>query len=361
METQFQNLNSQDQLILARSKLWTPELDKLLRRWKRQVEIRRRGHYDISRKWNKRHYYLGVPATVLATLIATGTLATFRNCSDCDNLKKPECAGDQWIRLVIGIIGIISTTLTATQTFVNYQESAETHKSAADNYESLYGTIESLMIVPGPVRGDPVSTLQNIRSQYDDTVKKSPNLPKPYQVELSFTTIEPPKQERQVRLPTLRPEDIGFIQREESEARTGASILKNLVDEKKTDSDSQTDTEESLEQRIQTENDFNSDEEDRDVCLGFDLDQMVAMNNTSTALAVANIAARRDRDVQSSLLRALEFEMKRLNDATRTPRLERIRHLENSKRESSPSDSDNYQNDNIRSPRSIELGQSQEY
>ena len=275
--TQFRNTDVTQ--VLARSKLWTPELDKLLRRWNRQIEIRRRGHYDMARKWTKRHFMLGVPATVLSTLIATGTLSTFRNCSDSPDTK---CEFDEWIRLGIGLLGVASVTLTATQTFMNYQEAAESHKSAADNYESLHGVIESILIVPTLVRGDPVSTLHSIRSKYDDTVRKSPNLPQEYQSELSFTTVDltsPTGDDR----PTV--------------VCTPCHDLSELLN---------------------IENDFESND-DQEVCLGFDLDQMVTDHSTPTALVVANIAAQKHQELQTSLVKALEFEMERLSTPSGAP------------------------------------------
>lgn len=67
------------------SKLWTPELDNLLELWKKKIQIKRNGHYAIANRWNRYHYYLGIPVTILTTLISTGTLATFQNCSDKDD------------------------------------------------------------------------------------------------------------------------------------------------------------------------------------------------------------------------------------------------------------------------------------
>ena len=108
---------TQDQLILARSKLWTPELDKLLRKWKNQVGKRERGHLNQNRKFSRRHYMFGGPAIILSTIVSVGIFATFRNCDECDDQRAPECALDQWIRLASGIIGLFSMALTAFLTY----------------------------------------------------------------------------------------------------------------------------------------------------------------------------------------------------------------------------------------------------
>lgn len=319
-------LSIQDQLVLARSKLWTPELDKLLRRWKKQVEIRRRAHYGIAGKFSKRHLFLGIPATIIATIVSTGVIATFRNCTvACDGTKSDTtaCDWDERIRIGIGIVGWCSTALTGVMTFMNYQAAANDHKAAADNYEVLHGTIESLLIVPPSVRGDPVSTLQSIRTQYDDTVRKSPNLPDKYQVDLSSTTVD--QSQRPPTIPQLNPSDLGLKSSSSGVSRSSVNLLRAMAAEKDPSSEASSSQEmqthhsttdsDVFDAKLAEENDFDTDDDSHEVCLGFDLDHMAALNNTPTALAVANVAAQRDRQVQDSLLRALEFERKRLGSS----------------------------------------------
>lgn len=306
-------LTNQDMFVLARSKLWTEALDKLLRRWKRQVNIRCKGHYEVAAKYNRRHYILGLPVTVISTITATGTLATFRNCSNCDDLSSQRCALDPWIRLIIGIVGLLSVALVSIMTFINYQEAANDHKAAADNYESLYGTIESQLIVPVAVRGDPLETLRSIRAQYNDTVKKSPNLPSKYQVDLSFKKLPCSNNSQDVVIPVLNPEDVGGFNRDATQASEGANILRNLLysptkSEEFNDADGlkgvSIDTER-LEGILRDENNFDSEDDEREVYIGFDLD---------------NYPGRVVEDkVQNSFLLALEFEMQRQDGTTGTP------------------------------------------
>lgn len=334
------NTLTQDQMILARSRLWTPELDKLLRRWKKQLGKREKGHLDLARKYNRRHYIFGIPATVLSALIATGILATFENCDSCDDGSAPECEADQWIRLAIGILGLLSAGLTAFQTFMNYQQESEKHKSAADDYGSMFRVIDTMLLVPGPVRGDPVSTLQNLRSQYDDLVRRSPTLPKKYDAELTYEVIRPDK----IRLPTPpRPDDIRLSSRTHSrllEKTTGD--LRRLMTNSKDELDSESeDTEskpkaprkhsysddesatgsalEALDHVFAVENDHDTSDEEHEVCIAFDLDSAGCYNTTTAALAAARLAAQRDEQIQTSLQRALNFELRRLEEHSRTP------------------------------------------
>lgn len=177
----------QNKLLSARNKLWTPELDRLLRNWKRQIGKRENGHNSLARKYNRRHYIFGLPAILLAAILSSGILSTFQNCSKCDeNQGVVECEIVQYLRLVFGLLGIVNTALVGFQTFMNYQEEAEKNKSAADDYGALFRLLDSMILMPGPIRGDPITSLQNIRSRYDDLVRRSPSLPRKYNVDLSY-------------------------------------------------------------------------------------------------------------------------------------------------------------------------------
>lgn len=316
---------SPDHMILARSKMWTPELDKLLRRWKKQLGKREKGHLDLARKYSRRHYFFGVPATVLSALIATGILSTFRNCDDTDDLTSSKCSTDQWIRFVIGIVGLIGAGLSAFQTFMNYQGESENHKSAADEYGSMYRILDTMLLVPGPVRGDPISTLQNLRSQYDDLVRRSPTLPKKYDVELTYEVIQPKK----IRAPP--PEQIQISSPAEGDG--GMDDLKKMMGDISTETETAKPLKpknvgfnsgaafDSLNKIFEDENDHDTSDDEYEVCIGFDLDAAGCYNTTAVALAAAQLATKRDIQIQSSLRHALDFELQRLEGHSRvTPR-----------------------------------------
>jgi hypothetical protein len=161
---------------------WTTELNQLLRRWKQQIGRREQGHREMSRRYTRWHYVFGVPSTIMSTLVSTGILSTFRNCTDQDE----NCQLDEWIRLTSGIIGYASVVLIALQTFLSYQSRSANHKRSADDYGSLYRTIDSLLLLPGQTRGDPVNILQDIRTKYDDLTRRSLTLPQEYDQELTY-------------------------------------------------------------------------------------------------------------------------------------------------------------------------------
>jgi hypothetical protein len=274
-----------DQMIIARSKLWTPEVDKLLRRWKKQVEKRQLGHTTISRQYSQYHYIFGVPATVLNAVSSAGIFATFRNCIDDgtdssgSSNRTASCDLDVWIRIVSGVIIMLSLGFTAFMTFMSYSERSSEHKKAADEYGSLSRTLESLLLLPAPLRGDPQGTLHSLRSQYDDIIRRYPTLPEKYDAELGYEVIDVSHSPRENR----------------GENRSNIRSLG------------------SLENVLAKENDYDTSDEEHEVKIAFDIDQTSQYNPTAAALATAQLSLQKERQIQQSLQAALAFEMQRLD------------------------------------------------
>ena len=365
-------LSLEEKLALVRSKLWTPELDKLLRRWKRQIDLRRKGHIKLSRQYDKKHYILGVPATVLSTITTTGTLTTFQDCSSPPNSNSTSnssfwCTSAEWIRLAMGIIGIIAVILTGIVTFMNFQKAAQDHKKAADGYESLVGTIDSILTIPRVLRGDPVDQLKLVRDHYDSIIKEAPTLNEKYKTELGFDVIGNKKTNNEViNISTAKvdPNKIKMDDRDIEMINKDKNVLKEILKDirnKKNDGASKksddkiiknteglrsttlskvfinenlgeinseecfSSTGDELEKRnyeLEQINDFDSEDESQEVCIGFDIDKMAEIDQNTTLIAIANLQSQRDRQVQESLNQALVFEMNRMNDLQRkSPRI----------------------------------------
>lgn len=347
MEPEYETepLSLEDKLALVRSRLWTPELDKLLRRWKRQIDARRKGHMKLSQQYDKRHYLLGVPATALTTVTTTGTLTTFQDCSS-NSTGSFWCTSAEWIRLAIGIIGIIAVVLTGILTFMNFQKTSQDHKKAADQYESLSGTIDSILSIPRVLRGNPVDRLKLIRDQYDGILKEAPTLAEKYKTELGFEVVGSQNSNNKViniSNGKLNPNDVNIDDRDIEMIRKDKNVLKKIMEDlrnKKPDDppeknsealptpkkhlkvvireDEFSNEEESnATDEIVKRNNFDSDDESQEVCIGFDIDRMAEMNQNTTALAMANLQAQRDRQIQDSLNQALRFEIDRLGGASK--------------------------------------------
>lgn len=314
-----------DQAILARAKLWTPDLDKLLRKWNKLINIRIQGHKEIARKHTKYHYMIGIPSTVISAIVAFVSFSTFEDCKDEDE----SCEKDQWIRLAIAIVSAIAIVLNSLMTFLNYAESANNHKTAADDYNSLSGSIQNTLIIPGPIRGDPVITLQTIRSKYDDIVKKSPSLSSEHDRELSYTTVMESYKFSPRRRAITEQSDF-YEPRAQPNEGMYRNVNRNIYIDANgnvsnnfsNDRGSSTSNEE-LEEILHDKNNFDSEDEDKEVCIGFDLDS-VASSVCSTEInspteSSAFIRQQQERVLNNNvLMNALEQELRNRSQSQST-------------------------------------------
>lgn len=301
--------DEQARYLLARTKIWTPELDKLLRKWKKQIGKKEQGHTELSRKYGQRHYIFGLPSTLLSGIVSAGSFSTFENCD-----SNKDCATTEYVRLTFGILALVATTLTILQTFMNFQERSSDHKKAADNYAELYRDIDSLLILPVAVRGDPVSTLQGLRSRYDDIARRAPTLPKKYDdIDLTYEVATPIPRAPKANHIVLNPPSHLH--------KSGIQPIEAMLEEDldKSDTTEVTDTgtlnSTEIEENIAIRNDYSTDDSDKEVCLPYDLDCVLNYDPTAAAVAMSRLEAQR----QKSLQRTLEFEMDRLNGSPRSP------------------------------------------
>lgn len=290
---------------VTRLRVWTPELEKLLRRWKMQIGKRERGHRILARTYRSRHYLLGGPL-----ILVTATAAII------SAVGSVYGAVPLWASITSASLSGVATGLSSLQTLLNYAESADGHKRAADDCASLYREIELMQDVPGPLRGDPVTTLRDLRNRYDEIVKNSPSLPEKHSPLLSYDTVSDRRSSTNpssvVRAPS--PNDIHIDMNREPIDEEGLNALRKILQE---DSEGK-----SLECIVNEENDYNTDDEDREVCIPFDLDGAGPSYSTmASAVAAAQLASKREARAQRSLQTALRYEIQRLENqrCTKTP------------------------------------------
>lgn len=281
MEDISPEILTQARNIVARTKLWTSDIEKLLRRWRKQINGLHSKHKEASSKYSRLYYLIGVPTTILSTIVSSGVLTTFQNCNvcttDCSVNASSSCAGDEYIRLAMGILGVLSVILTAIMIFLNYGASSADHKTASDEYGQLVREIDAIVEAPIIARGDAIISLHQIRTKFDDIVKKSPSLQS--EISLEYKTVKNDKITGGTHTKTKMPD--------------ASSLAKILVDtiEEENENDVMT------RQKIEEENDHDTDE-DKEVAIGIDLESMRPGDTKRTAM-------------ENSLARALEFELSR--------------------------------------------------
>lgn len=311
----------QNKIILARSRLWTPELDKLLRKWKKQIVFQEKGHFSQSRKYNRRHYIFGVPAAVIGSVVATGILSTFQNCDSCGGDISVMCIIGQWFRLVLGILSYFSAALIAFQTFMDYESKAKEHKIASNDFSSLQREIDSILLIPGPYRGSPTIVLQGIRRSFDELMRHSPSLPKKYSTDLTYrvkkwkSIARPPRpdeirdrytdvKERIFPLQKILSKNTEGAESDEETASTTKSEHTPVSGETRTSKEKINKVLKNIKLSLSKENEHDTSEEE--VCIGFDLDDEPYYNPKEWL----------NSPRMDSMQQALQFEIERLDRHT---------------------------------------------
>ena len=324
-----------DRIAILRSKMWTPDLDKLLRRWKKQLLERRMAHADYARSQSNKHYLFGVPSVFVTAVTSSSVITVSQLCPEPMNTTgyNAKCEVSNWLLLALGGIGIFSSALVGVMTFLNFQEGSQANKTAADNYESLMNDVDSILVLPVMLRGDPATTLKNVRYQYDEIVKKAPSLPSKYEDTLSFGVISSSNNTNNsphisipidVRSSQPIKKDVGEDQEilqkimEISDSPTGSikqnrdSIPETTVKNDLTSSDARNivnnNNKEELQKInkiLQEHNDFNSSDDEKEIQIGFDIDRVTVLDfsqltgSTGSAYPNALSSARKFRDLDA--------------------------------------------------------------
>ncbi len=309
----------QARLIVAQTRFWTPALEKLLRRWKRQINLRREGHKLAERSYSKKYYFLGVPATVCSTVVASGILSTFKNCDEVGSLLTTtsgsvtttpigvpviSCASNEWIRLVMGILAIISLILSALMIFMDYGGAREANKQATDSCDELSRDIEGVLNTPISRRGDPVEKLHYFRNKFDDIKKSSPSIPAKYEVSLEYHAVavggvaaERKKSSKSLKAKEVEPVEMKIIGSSAERispkkiAKIAHNAAKNVLEEQQRET-----------KFIEQANAYDTDEEDKEVALPYDIEEF----------RPDDILERQRKAELKSLSKALEFELTRM-------------------------------------------------
>lgn len=297
-------------LIAARSKLWTPELEKLLRRWRTQIGRRQIGHRRSERCANMMYYVLGIPTAVLGAIASTGVIATFQQCADSPDSVR--CIAEEWIRFIMGLLGLLAVIMAATTTFLDLGGTREKHKTAVDSYSELVHEIDMLLRLPIHMREDPIATVQSIRDRFDDVSKSSPSISSSYDAALGWNVdgaagdyvvgsggAEP---FRARLIPHMLSQHVlgrTHPQTSDTPRPDASQLTKVLLDE----IDEQTKKVIEARRRIAASNDYDTDDEDKEVTIAFDPDRVRPGD--------LNIDPMR-REMEASLAKALEFELERL-------------------------------------------------
>src|SRR5438552_12181815 len=89
------------------------EAASVLDKWQRRARESQYAHYEAAKALDSANYRLGIPVTVLSTLVGTTIYATLRKQVDIP------------VQVVVGSISVLAAILAGVQTFLRFGERAE--------------------------------------------------------------------------------------------------------------------------------------------------------------------------------------------------------------------------------------------
>jgi hypothetical protein len=153
-----------------RQNLFEPQqIDELLRGWLLHAHKGRDRHDLAARRLDGYRYRLGIPALILSAIVGASVIASL------------EAKLGAWITIGVGLLGIVSSTLTGLQTFLGYAERAEHHRSSGVKYKAIIREIEDAFakgLGPEPSSDKDVTAwIAGLKSRLDTLEQEAPVVP----------------------------------------------------------------------------------------------------------------------------------------------------------------------------------------
>ncbi len=136
---------------------------ELLENWLRRLRILEACHYEAARPYSRGHLALGIPMTILTTIVGTTVFAT---------LEKEV---DMRSRVIVGSISVLAAILAGLQTFLQLGSRAAGHRSLATKIGPTRRLLEQMLI--GDANSIPDDKIDALRVQIDQLASASETIP----------------------------------------------------------------------------------------------------------------------------------------------------------------------------------------
>ncbi|SFG10043.1 hypothetical protein SAMN05518865_108120 [Duganella sp. CF458] len=147
---------------------------ELIQHWRFRNHRVQLAHYDSARFFAGLHLLLGVPASVLSTLVGT---AIFSTLSKSHTASMPTEDGSIVVQIAVGFLSVLAAILTGLQTFLKNAEQAERHRIAGARFANLKHRIELVATLPPSSDEELRKELLSIESRWAKLREESPTLP----------------------------------------------------------------------------------------------------------------------------------------------------------------------------------------
>ena len=136
----------------------------MLQKWQRRARESQYAHYEAAKALDSSNYRLGIPVTILSTLVGTTIYAT---------LQKQV---DVRIQVLVGSISVLTAILAGVQTFLRFGERAEKHRAIAASYGGMRRIIEATTTLPVQFRPPLSEFINQVQNKLDDLSRSAPNV-----------------------------------------------------------------------------------------------------------------------------------------------------------------------------------------
>jgi len=153
---------------MSKYKITLSSFSDLLDKWNKRAREAQFSHYRAEIYFRRIHKFLGLPATLFASLTGASVYV------EVQNYDNPA------VDFFIAVFSFLTVILVSMQTFLKLSELAERHISSAARYGALRRRIEELKV--GMIEGvngvELRKEIELIRVQLDNLAESSPNVSK---------------------------------------------------------------------------------------------------------------------------------------------------------------------------------------
>lgn len=141
-------------------------LEELLRGWMLHAHKGRDRHDAAARRCDSYRYLLGVPAVTFSAIVGTSVFASLGNVEIGAGVK-----------ISIGLISVFAAVLSSLQTFYNFADRAERHRTTGAAYKALIRELEHMLIAPRGAAEQNAAWVQELRKRLDALEGEAPVVP----------------------------------------------------------------------------------------------------------------------------------------------------------------------------------------
>lgn len=146
---------------------WTGPVLSLMSEWQQRASVSQDAHYVIATRLGRYNLFFGIPVVVFSTIVGTSVFAT---------LQENVVVG--W-RIAVGIVSVLAAVLASLQTFLRFQERAEKHRSAAEQWAAIRREIDQMLALHPDYlaeRSDPKEYLDQLRRRMGEVSAQAPEI-----------------------------------------------------------------------------------------------------------------------------------------------------------------------------------------